>query len=322
MEGAMPIIGFDVSKNELVAVRIDRSGNKQAEYILENAREPIDQFLKRFRSKYKYLTVIAESTSDYHRPLAMSCLREDVPFKLINPLTTKQFVRATVRKRKTDLTDAHIIAKLGLQGEGRIMTTADFTMTKPISRTAFKVSEMRKSVARMQERFGRLSESEADPKVNEVLESLRIQLERGAKELRAHLNTQTNPRLHKLLKTIPGIGPITADILLAEIGDIERFKDGKSLVAFAGFDPKVRQSGATLSRNTRLTKRGSPYLRQAIFFATSVAQLHDQEFKDYYQKKRNEGRGYTEATIAGSRKLTYRIFAVWKRGTPYLRTKT
>jgi transposase len=200
------------------------------------------------------------------------------------------------------------------------MTEKDFTITKPISRTAYKLAEMEKSISRMQKRFNSFSALDKDQKVDRILDALRLNLEKGANDLRKYLNTKTDQVLHKLLRTIPGIGPITADILMAEIGDIERFKNNKALVAFAGLDPKVRQSGQSLARNTYLTKRGSPYLRQAIYFACSVAQLHDQEFKTYFLKKRNEGRSYTEATVANSRKLIYRIYAVWKRNTPYLIT--
>ena len=68
-----------------------------------------------------------------------------------------------------------------------------------------------------------------------------------------------------------------------------RFKSGKQLVAYAGLDPKVKQSGASLAHNTAITKRGSPYLRRAFFIAASVAQRYDPDLKAYYEKKRAEG---------------------------------
>ena len=97
-----------------------------------------------------------------------------------------------------------------------------------------------------------------------------------------------------------------------------QFSSGKSLVAFAGIDPKVKQSGLSLKRNTKITKRGSPHLRYDIYLATMSAQQCDPEFKAYYDKKRSEGKTFKEATLSGSRKMAYRIYAVWKRGTPYI----
>ena len=71
-------------------------------------------------------------------------------------------------------------------------------------------------------------------------------------------------------------------------------------------DPKVRQSGATLKRNTKLTKRGSPYLRRAAYLAASIAQRCDPVLKAYYLKKRSEGKRYKEATVANARHILYR----------------
>jgi len=93
----------------------------------------------------------------------------------------------------------------------------------------------------------------------------------------------------------------------------------KQLVAFAGVDPRVRQSGTVLSRNTRLTKRRSPELRNSLFLAANIARQHDPGLNAYYQEKRGEGRTYTEATVATARKLSNRVFAVLKRGTPYIK---
>ena len=67
-----------------------------------------------------------------------------------------------------------------------------------------------------------------------------------------------------------------------------------------------------------ITKRGSPHLRHILYCETVVAQLHYKEFKDHHVKKVAEGKSYTEATLSGARKLTYRIYAVLKRRTPYI----
>ena len=105
--------------------------------------------------------------------------------------------------------------------------------------------------------------------------------------------------------------------LINEINDIDRFPSPKSLVAYAGLDPKVKQSGTSLKHNTHITKRGSIYLRRDIFIAASIASRWEPEIKDYFEKKLGEGKRYREALVAVSRKLLNRVYAVWKRGTPY-----
>ena len=119
------------------------------------------------------------------------------------------------------------------------------------------------------------------------------------------------------LHTIPGIGMITAATILAEIGDINRFKSSSALVAFAGIDPTVRQSGEFSSTHNHMSKRGSPYLRHAIFLAATTCSFHNSPLNAYYKKKRDQGKHHLTATGAVARKLTTVIYAVLRDGKPY-----
>ena len=119
------------------------------------------------------------------------------------------------------------------------------------------------------------------------------------------------------LHTIPGIGMIAAATILAEIGDINRFKSSSALVAFAGIDPTVRQSGEFSSTHNHMSKRGSPYLRHAIFLAATTCSFHNSPLNAYYKKKREQGKHHLTATGAVARKLTTVIYAVLWDGKPY-----
>ena len=119
------------------------------------------------------------------------------------------------------------------------------------------------------------------------------------------------------LHTIPGIGMIAAATILAEIGDINRFKSSSALVAFAGIDPTVRQSGEFSSTHKHMSKRGSPYLRHAIFLAATTCSFHNSPLNAYYKKKRDQGKHHLTATGAVARKLTSVIYAVLRDSKPY-----
>lgn len=119
------------------------------------------------------------------------------------------------------------------------------------------------------------------------------------------------------LHTIPGIGIIGAATILAEIGDISRFKNSSALVAFAGIDPTVRQSGEFNSTHNHMSKRGSPYLRHAIFLAATTCSFHNSPLNAYYKKKRDQGKHHLTATGAVARKLTTVIYAVLRDSKPY-----
>ncbi|WP_243124181.1 IS110 family transposase [Clostridium tyrobutyricum] len=79
---------------------------------------------------------------------------------------------------------------------------------------------------------------------------------------------------------------------------MKRFKDGSKLVAFAGIDPSVKQSGEFVGTKNKMSKRGSPYLRRAIWLAASVACFNDPVLSAYYNKKRKEGKHHFTAVGA------------------------
>lgn len=123
--------------------------------------------------------------------------------------------------------------------------------------------------------------------------------------------------LNSPITTIPGIGSVNAATILGEIGDIKRFSNPSKLVAYAGLDASISQSGEYESTYNHMSKRGSPYLRRALFQSALRAEFCDPIFSDYYQKKISEGKHHLVATNAVARKLCHTIFAVLTKDEPY-----
>lgn len=119
------------------------------------------------------------------------------------------------------------------------------------------------------------------------------------------------------LTTITGIGPTLAAVILSEIGNIQRFNSPAKLAAFAGIDPSVKQSGDFTGTRVHMSKRGSPYLRRAIWLASTVAAFKDTAISTYYQRKRSEGKSHLTALGHVSRKMVNIIFAVLRNNNPY-----
>lgn len=124
-------------------------------------------------------------------------------------------------------------------------------------------------------------------------------------------------KLNAVILTIPGVGPATGAMILGEIGDINRFSNPRKLVAFAGIDPTAFQSGHFVGQHNRFSKKGSPYLRRAVWMSAVVASRCDPVFKAFYEKKRSEGKAHGTAIGAVARKLLYTIHAVLKTNKPY-----
>lgn len=141
-------------------------------------------------------------------------------------------------------------------------------------------------------------------------------IERQVKDVEEEAK-QIVENMNSPILTIPGVGAVTAAVILGEIGDIQRFEHPSKLVAYAGLDATVSQSGESESTNNRMSKRGSPYLRKALFQAAFIAQQRDPVFQAYYQKKRAEGKHHTVATNAVARKLCHTIYAVLKNNCKY-----
>lgn len=121
------------------------------------------------------------------------------------------------------------------------------------------------------------------------------------------------------LTTITGIGPTLAAVILSEIGgDIRRFSSPAKLAAYAGVDPTVKQSGDFSGTRMKMSKRGSPYLRRAIWLASTVAAFKDPAIHALYERKRAEGKDHMTVIGHICRKMISIIFAVLRDNSPYV----
>lgn len=101
--------------------------------------------------------------------------------------------------------------------------------------------------------------------------------------------------MDSVIKTIPGIGNLNGAMIIGEIGDISRFEKPCQLLAYAGLDPSVYQSGKFTAARTRMSKRGSKLLRYALINAAWQLTLNNETFKAYYDLKVSQGRRHYNA---------------------------
>ena len=121
------------------------------------------------------------------------------------------------------------------------------------------------------------------------------------------------------ITTIPGIGFRMGAMILAEIGDFSRFDPPVKVLAYAGMSPSTYQSGqlSLSGAYSHMEKRGSRYLRYALYNATKYVCLWDPTFATYLAKKRAEGKHYNVARSHAAKKLVHLIYALGKSGLPY-----
>ena len=127
----------------------------------------------------------------------------------------------------------------------------------------------------------------------------------------------TMEELHSPITTIPGIGYRMGAMILAEVGDFSQFDSPDKLLAYAGMSPSTYQSGQLKNCYPRMEKRGSRYLRYALYNATKYVCHWDPTFATYLEKKRSEGKHYNVALSHATKKLVRLIFALEKSRQPY-----
>jgi transposase len=138
----------------------------------------------------------------------------------------------------------------------------------------------------------------------------------------AQAEAKINPivdSLHSPIMTIPGIGYRMAAIIIAETGNFANFDKAEKVLAFAGLEPSVYQSGQLTSTHAKMVKRGSKYLRYALFNAAKYVCHWDEGFRQYLAKKRAEGKAYNIAVSHAAKKLTRVIFHLVKTNQSFSR---
>ena len=149
-----------------------------------------------------------------------------------------------------------------------------------------------------------------------IIQFIQEQLDDVEKRIKEILKEINSPIL-----TIPGISFKTAGSILAEIGDISRFNSPAKLLAFAGLDPSMYQSGKFFSTHSVMVKRGSKYLRFALMTAARMVCLNDSTFNAFKDRKMDEGKHYMVAMGHVAKKLVRVIYYLLKTNNVYQASK-
>lgn len=310
------ILGIDVAARKLDLVE----SNDNQHTIIENTPKAVQIYLREHKLTPENCLVGLEATGDYHFAITRWLLEHGFTVRILNPIVSKRYTRSTVRGKKTDVSDAQHIIKLVETGEGEDATLDNVAnREKELLRLSQTLTRERTNLVKRLQSLKRKNIGNSK-RIEKKIERIIKDLDELSKEL---VDEVTEQRSHEeeLIDSIPGFATKLAAVVHYELGNISRFKRADSLIAFAGLDPRIVQSGARKPSSGRIVKRGSPYLRSALWLAANVARIHDPQLAVYYSKKKIEGRAHTEILCIIARKLLYRIWALLRDNRPYqLRT--
>jgi transposase len=313
-EAKMTYVGIDVAKAKLdVAIK---TGETVCYTSVENNAQG---FAKLAQGLAKYpraeLHICLEATNTYSFGCAEFLCQQGLRVSIVNPALVKAYAESELRRNKTDKLDACLIANFCAEKSPRAWTAP--REKQQAFQALYRRWETLKAM-RGQE-LNRL-DSERCQAVRDSLTSVISHLDEQIVALEASLDVfvEHQPELqHRfdLLISIPGVGKVTAYLLLAEI-DFQIFTCSNDLVAFAGLNPRHNTSG-TFKGRTTISKKGSSRLRKALYFPAIAAQQHNPLIRPLCLRLQSQGKHQLFILCAAMRKLLHLAFGVIKSNTPF-----
>jgi transposase len=311
------IVGIDIAKEKFDVCLLDEASQAHND-IFANSKSGINKFHRWLKKRgAKTAHICLEATGIYGDLLAETLHKRGYVVSVVNPSRIKAYAKSQMRRNKTDALDATLIA--------------DYCRTqKPLAWTAPspEVKELQALVRHLddlkQERQRANNRLEAQRVSKTVQTQLRAQirfLEKQMKETEALISQHIDnfPKLKQqrdLLKTIPGIGDITACVLLAELGDISRFDNIRQVVAFVGLNPRQHQSG---KKNTThgISRMGRASLRAALYMPAIVAKRRNPILKVFAERLEQRALKGKQIIVAIMRKLIHLAYGILKSGRAF-----
>lgn len=301
-------VGIDVGKKEMVAcTRRSQSALAEPAISIPNTTTGIRDLLRHLDKTAipQDAPILLESTGPYHWDAAYLITQAGRNARVVNPLHTRQALRYSIRKRKTDKVDAAHLAMLAYQGYGYpFRDTHELAELKALVRHYWYLKYQNTNHAR-HERY--LKEFRGIQGFT-VSRSLSRQVDALAPEILSRFKGNDL----RYLDSIPGVSPILAATILAELYPLSRFTEAEQLIAVAGLDPCVKQSGGKQARFGKLSKRGSPLLRHALYCAGFGA-FTRAPWNTFYHHYKDRGLHHTAVLCIISRKMLRIIWALLQK---------
>ena len=261
--------------------------------------------------------VVFEATGCYDRALRAALSQAGIAHVRVNPEQARHFARATGRRAKTDAIDARMLADLG--GSLALRRTTPFDPARNrltgLTRRRDQLVAMRKQE---RVRHGEEDDDELRDNLAQHLAWLDDQILRLDRAITQAVRASTElARDDALLRSVPGIGPVTAAVLLGHLPELGHTSP-KAIAALAGLAPYNNDSGAFTGK--RSVRGGRTRVRQALYMAALAASRGSSPFAAFNQRLRNAGKPPKLAIIATARKLLTTLNAIAKHQSTYLPT--
>ncbi len=310
----MYCIGVDVSKQQLVTY----DGKRRRTFPNTQDLNELAAFLK---EKGHDVTVVFEPTSTYSRPLESLCRSQRLRCWRLNPRVLPHLREVSQGRSKTDRTDAELLWQYGQEhGPGELVEEDRLGRVLKVYLSCY--AQAQKARIASQQLREALGHDPATP--GGILEELEQEISRlKAREqemlAQAERCIEEDERVgqsYRLLRTIPGVGRVTATVLVALFRRYPVANRGQ-IVALVGLDAMEYRSGGSVHGKARISKRGDGFIRKTLYEATLAAVRFNPAVRNTYLGLKENGKPEKVARIAAARKLLLIAPAVYRTGQPY-----
>ena len=309
-------IGIDVSKDTLVTAL--RTADDVQSVVFPNTHNGILALQKKLKNCS--CPIIMESTGRYHLLCAFLLSEKGYDVRVINPITAKRFLSASVRKCKTDKADAAGLALMGeIQKDIPSFTASALDLHIRQKMGLFATMEKKlQALIQMMQTYRECQEtlsiktSDAEEHIIECIETLKGEKQRLATEIQELILRDPRKKiLQEIACEVPGISPLTGSLLVQMLS--LSCTDAKQWIAFLGLDVSQNESGKR-KRRGKLSKRGNSFLRKRLFCAGWGAAMNHPRFRAYYDELKEKGHSHRAAVVIVARKLLRILFILLKNG--------
>lgn len=316
------ILGIDVAQATLaVALWRDNAVVELAEF--DNTQAGFNK-LQRFLKKRQTVPVHAclEATGRYWERLAEFLVEHGHEVSVVNPARIKKYAESQLQRNKTDRLDAEIIADF-CQSQHPPCWSPPSPAQRELQTLVRHLADLESDRQRQRNRLHALQHaahpsSTVTDNLQQQINFLTDQIEHVKQAIQDHIDRYPDLKQQRdLLDSIQGIGPLTAAKLLGEYGDMSQFTDVRQVVAFAGLNPRHRQSGTSVRGHTSISKMGRSSIRATLYMPAVVAKRANPRLAAFADRLAARGLRPMEIVVAIMRKLLHFAFGVLKSRQPF-----
>jgi transposase len=312
-------VGIDVAKSKLDVALLDERGKLKNHVFANDAKGYVALVAwLRDRTTGIPLHVCMEATGPYGEAPATALADAGFVVSVVNPARIKGFAQSELVRNKTDRANAALLARFC-----QTMRPEPWAAPPPEVRELRALVDRLQSLKHMhQQEANRLEAAMNQAGMRASIESHLHWLHDNIKELERQIDDHIDrhPGLRndaELITSIPGVGTTTAAKVLAYLGDVRRFKNGKALAAFIGVTPRLKLSGSSVRGRSAISRSGHAGLRHSLYMPAMVALKHNPLVSVFGLRLKSTGLAPKAVIAACMHKLVLLIYGILKSGTPF-----